>query len=418
MKKLLIAFIFLFLFTALSPRLAEARWVYDWWGFPYWVCDQAPYTTGGPTFYANNDGSYDVLFKWKETPSTTGYSLNISKVQFQDPGAYTDTTANVWTFHNIYPGTWYVNMKIAVNGTWSCVTSWTITVPAWVAPSPTPEPSSTPSPAESSTFQFKPFIALGLIGTIVYFVYKLFFGYIERRVKDKKEKNVLKIFFLSKGQRGRFFYIGLCIAGLIFISNIGLADKFCPRTTPYPMAPEFQRALSLIGQRVSQVYGSGDPNKSVYNCLDIQYGDAGPNAEGFFLFDTRFSKIDDLKIIVDSSYRRNDDLLTAILLSHEVTHAWQFADELKNGNVLSCVDKEVGAFQNEYSFVTVLNPEEKSSLISRLSNNDPNTALWGVYNLFSFTSGAQTYRDTQNQIESMVKDSPYYQRQCSLTQAQ
>jgi len=59
-----------------------------------------------------------------------------------DPGPDPDTSGSDWTFSGVQPNTTqYINMKAMVNGTWSQVSSWTVQVPAWVAPTDSPAPS-------------------------------------------------------------------------------------------------------------------------------------------------------------------------------------------------------------------------------------------------------------------------------------
>jgi hypothetical protein len=151
------------------------------------------------------------------------------------------------------------------------------------------------------------------------------------------------------------------------------AQQACTRTSPYPMPAEFERALSLIQERMQK---SGKVDSNFHNCIDIQYANlhqlASPNTEGEFLFDPNSSSVNDLKIYVDSSYASYDDLTTAFLLSHELTHAKQFVDEAVSNKSVSCVEKEVGAFKNQFYFLAYLNNEEAQSLISRIEKGDSN----------------------------------------------
>lgn len=195
----------------------------------------------------------------------------------------------------------------------------------------------------------------------------------------------------------------------------------CNRKTPYPMAPEFQRAISLINERYQQA-GFGTGKYPVYNCIDIQYADLGDTAEGYFSFD-RNSKIDDLHIYVDKSYSNYDDYLTAILLSHELTHLNQLLYFLDTGQKGSCYEQEVQAYHNELNFALTLNKEEKDSLSLRLESNPyKNSAYAGFNQLLAFlNSAAYTYGvNTDNewasidaQIRYMVQNNPYYQKECA-----
>lgn len=205
-------------------------------------------------------------------------------------------------------------------------------------------------------------------------------------------------------------------------------NVYCTRTTPYPMPPEFLRAISIRNQRLSQVGSiNPDPNKNIHNCLDIQYADlSSQQAEGMFLFDPTSSP-DDLKILVDNSYREYDDYLTAILLSHEITHAEQFDNESVEGIHETCYEKEDNAFISELNLFRALNPEERSSLLYKiLQTPQKNSAYEGLYSLLQITlnalhecgnSTSTCYNQSvQTQISDMVKNNPAYQQECGVNQ--
>lgn len=96
-------------------------------------------------FSANSNGTYDVKVDLDDSiPSR--YSVVLSKALGGDPGPLVDYTNPSFVFKNISPGTWYMNTKKDINNVWSTVSYWTIAVPAWVSPTPTPLPIYTPSP--------------------------------------------------------------------------------------------------------------------------------------------------------------------------------------------------------------------------------------------------------------------------------
>ncbi len=423
MKKIsAVLFFILFFFLSISP--AKAHWEYDYFGYPYWVYDSpaAPYTIAKWDWYANMDGTYDVLFKWKDN-QFRNYSLQISKAQYADPGNNSDTVVPVWTFHSISPGTWYINMKFEVNGVWSKVTSWTIDVPAWTSPSPTDTLTPTPELQEIQSGIDFPFRTVFIIGSILlafYLISRAITFHIEKKLMNKREGQKEEKKKISEKQKYNFLYLVGIIIFIIVLFAINPAtnnNKTCPRKSPYPMQPEFQRALSLISQRTQQASGiNSDPHNSLYNCLDIQYADlSGQNAEGFFLFDTSASKIDDLRILVDSSYKSYDDLLPAILLSHEITHARQFVNKVLYGISQNCEDMEVEAFSSQDELFRALNNEEKTSLINRVAS-DPakNNAYYALYYLLETTNSATTVRDINNETRFMVETNASYQKECNI----
>ncbi len=203
-------------------------------------------------------------------------------------------------------------------------------------------------------------------------------------------------------------------------------NNYCTRTQPYPMPPEFQRAMSLITERVSQARPALqlDQKKVIRNCLDIQYADLSQqSAEGEFLFDQNSSQ-NDLKIYVNTSYHEYDDYLTAILLSHEITHAGQFVFQKYEGQRLSCYDKEIQAFDVEQAFIRTLNEEEKTSIFQKiLTNPTKNTAYESIYQLMQIMNqafqecgtleGSCDADSVHNQITAMVENSPFYQQECA-----
>ena len=172
----------------------------------------------------------------------------------------------------------------------------------------------------------------------------------------------------------------------------------CPRKEPYKLLPEFERARSLRQQRLEEA--GYELDHSFYNCINIEYSDTlGTNqAEGLFYFDEN-SSISNLKILVDSSYKLKDDLLTATLLQHEFVHVGQFVKKLRTGESKSCVDQEVEAFIQELNFLATLNTEEKMSLVQRLiyqkeggyENNASENFLYQLSSLIEFNEKSSIY---------------------------
>ena len=213
----------------------------------------------------------------------------------------------------------------------------------------------------------------------------------------------------------------------------------CSRSEMYPMPAEFQRALSLIVQRYTE---KGDPDVNLYskiiNCINVQFGDTlKDKAEGFFIFDVNNSSIDKLDIYVDASYTNYDDLTTAFLLSHELTHAKQFVNEKAYGKKLSCVNQEVEAFRQQLIFQSYLNSEEGRSLTTRAEQfNNKNPQLKWFVTLIDLSweaileinggappSSDKVYSQEEShqwgeiltsKIRQMIISNPYYQQQCGL----
>lgn len=76
---------------------------------------KAPDVTASFTYKPNNDGNtFDVFMDWSDVTST-GYSIALQQFAGGNPGPLTDTYSSEWTFHDIYPGIYYANMKVSVN---------------------------------------------------------------------------------------------------------------------------------------------------------------------------------------------------------------------------------------------------------------------------------------------------------------
>jgi hypothetical protein len=229
--------------------------------------------------------------------------------------------------------------------------------------------------------------------------------------------------------------IGIIVIGLVYYAGVRSnsvsltkttptttnSSSLCTRTSPYDNPPEFDRALSLITQRFQQTntplgIESAKEIESIKNCLDIQYASSDNEmngAEGLFSFSSKSTK-DRLKILVSPRYEIKDDILTAILVSHEIKHAWLFAtDRFK---ILTCYDNEVNAFKFELAFIVSLNKEESSSLIYRYSNTN-SSEVEGVINLTMYvgrSSSVGPYSDSiDNKILNYIKSIPAYQKECN-----
>lgn len=110
---------------------------------------QAPKINASFSFDPNPDGeTYTVHTSWTNV-TNTGFSLSLHKNPGGDPGPLTDTMTNSFTFYNVEPGTWYMDMKVGINHVWSNVIYWEVDVPPWTAPLPT----TTPTPTFTQTEQ-------------------------------------------------------------------------------------------------------------------------------------------------------------------------------------------------------------------------------------------------------------------------
>lgn len=190
---------------------------------------------------------------------------------------------------------------------------------------------------------------------------------------------------------------------------------YCDRNQPYVIPQEFNRALSLIAQRLEEssskiLNTQAERNKLIKNCLDIQYATSEKileGAEGVFIFDKNSPK-DRLSIYVSPKYQIKDDLLTATLLSHEISHA--FISALSGNEVISCYENEAIAFAVQSYFFDSLNQEEKNSIFERYYSSNE------ARNLIDTLDAINRYQDEYQKDRALkyAKSNPYYQKQCGL----
>lgn len=243
-------------------------------------------------------------------------------------------------------------------------------------------------------------------------------------VSNKNKSSKAKIYILLA-------LVGFSVLfGLIFWGNnfkiFGLNTKSlnCSRTTPYENNPEFGRALSLYKQRIEKI----DPELGkIVNCVQIKSDDlrGKSDAEGLFLFDKENADGNNLPIYVDNSYTNTDDLSTALLMSHEITHARQFIKSLNGEDKSTCIEKEAEAFSAQLSFFLSLNQDELKSILSRVQNDDTNPQTRQVSDLLNYTyypaidycpknDSECIAQQSRYYVYNYVQASPAYQKQCNI----
>jgi len=191
-----------------------------------------------------------------------------------------------------------------------------------------------------------------------------------------------------------------------------MSDKsvLCSREDPYSVSPEFERAYSLILQRTE---GNELTLGDIRNCVLIRYASSDAEmkeAEGIFSFIPGQST-EKLEILVSPRYKLKDDLITSILLMHELTHADDYTSDLRNGESTDCYLGEARAFQQQRWFVSILNQEEKDSLQKRLDTggSEELQSIKYVLDGIGFAKGSTEEERALN----FVKSIPAYQKQCS-----
>jgi len=192
-------------------------------------------------------------------------------------------------------------------------------------------------------------------------------------------------------------------------------NVYCDRENDYVYPEEFKRAISLIIQRGKQSYQkeSNDRSKNIekiQKCLDIQYAvndSQMQGAEGYFIFDQN-STPDRLQIYISPKYKVKDDLLTALLLTHELHHAYSHA--VGNDTITDCIESEAEAFTQELGFFEFdLNKEEQNSILNRYGTSEEIRNFINLRKKMLNADSPYIY----DRVLPMIQSDPFYQKQCN-----
>ena len=212
-------------------------------------------------------------------------------------------------------------------------------------------------------------------------------------------------------------------------------ENGCTRTTRLDNEARFDRALSLVYENASKLkadLGDASPlifSPQIVNCIKVAESDVSDalGAEGYFEFSYEDIKPNEFPIFVDNKYKNADELVNALLLTHEITHVQQYINELQGKGNLSCIDKEVEAFYSQLLFTTELNDEENKSIDFRIDNDRD------LHPQLQIISAMRTARDMggkafggcldsedpecvskymKNMIKDLVSRDEFYIRQC------
>ena len=159
----------------------------------------------------------------------------------------------------------------------------------------------------------------------------------------------------------------------------------CDRTTRLENEPSIDRALSLISERMEYSSGKDPFPPQLINCIKVEVKNIKneTGAEGYFDSSNEDIKSNYFPIVIDDwGNFFADDLSTALLLVHEITHVQQYIDRYNFGaepayadsplKILSkmtkskCLDNEVFAYKNQLFFTLKLKEEEQKSLNYRV----------------------------------------------------
>lgn len=233
--------------------------------------------------------------------------------------------------------------------------------------------------------------------------------------------------------------------------------SYCKREESYPIKPEFRRAIDRMGQAFSDVKKDAAFQIILanYRCLDISYASTKSEmsgADGLFYFSKEVSGPERLKILVDSTFQAQDDIVNSVLLVHELIHAQQFilrevlsetisqcykeveqslCDELRSENSpvlnMSCSDMEVDAFYGQLIFFVRLKPVERDTFLLRANQGYYNNLhlpvlqqalLWDDVMLKCPVepgdSGTKWTKCTKDYFRKVIEESSFYKDQCGI----
>lgn len=219
------------------------------------------------------------------------------------------------------------------------------------------------------------------------------------------------------------------------------SDAPCTRTTRLDNAPQYDRALSLLHQKLDGWNPNNDPSENYFppanliNCIKVIEGGVKgtTGAEGFFEVNSKDIKQDYYPVTVDESYSYADDLLNALILLHEITHVQQFIDSKNGKDELSCIDKEVEAFYASWKLIGIMHSEEWKSITLRLENDEdlhPQLQIVSAIKdktLENFETDRQMClygsgkndascidNNRKSEIREMLSQDDFYKEQCSI----
>ena len=79
--------------------------------------------------FSTNGCNQDITISWDKGSLDDFYSIQVSKSPGADPGPISDTSTTSFTFKDVKPGKWYVNVKPGRSCGWGDIAYWTVDVP-------------------------------------------------------------------------------------------------------------------------------------------------------------------------------------------------------------------------------------------------------------------------------------------------
>jgi len=162
-------------------------------------------------------------------------------------------------------------------------------------------------------------------------------------------------------------------------------EKFnpvCTRIERWENKPQYDRALSLIQQRIQESIelDKGTDGDTAFtnfppdlvNCIFIKEEDIDDKSgiEGYFALDNNEIKNNYFPITVDKDYKEADDIVTALLIAHEMAHVQQFLVGTPMTPRNECLRAEADAFVTQWMLFGTLSLEEMGSVNARIERKE------------------------------------------------
>jgi len=239
-----------------------------------------------------------------------------------------------------------------------------------------------------------------------------------------------------------FVYINSRSKDVKYITKIDpVVEKInpeCSRTSRLDNKPQYDRALSLILQRIQESIDLdvGTDGETAFNsfpinlvnCIYIKEEDINDESgvEGYFSLDSNEIKNNFFPITVDKDYKEADDVVTALLIAHEMDHVQQFLIGTPMSSRNDCLRAEADAFVTQWEMFGSLSMEEMASVNARIKQNDSlHPQLQMLANMrellqqyalpaCGFMSRDCTKEVLRVQMFKVLFDDAYYKKQCEM----
>jgi hypothetical protein len=214
------------------------------------------------------------------------------------------------------------------------------------------------------------------------------------------------------------------------------ATSVCDRTSGYSLPQEVQMGLAAVrnGLLTHTIWRQNLPVNRFQNCLHITFANNASQlatvSGAVAIFSVKDSNANNLRIFINPDFAPAGYVFLGEVLSHEMTHAWQYLREIQreHGNTEfaryvfpDCYTVEAEAFWTEISYVNNLSEGDKNDLRDFLragiQDGKSQQAAYQTLNLIDFADANWTAL-SKNPVPFLrthyVMQIPYYVNECSV----